>query len=75
MGIIKKFIHEELIPSEPDRHSNLLRVYRKEDDEIVIHFRNFKINLISPQEIHEWKYGFETALEEFLQGNYLENDI
>lgn len=75
MGAVKQIIHEELIASESDRHSNLLRVYRKDNDEIVIHFRNFKINLINPQEIQEWKYGFETALEKFLQGNFLQNDI
>ncbi len=51
MGIIKQLVHEELITSESDRHSNLLRVYRKDNDEVVIHFRNLKINLISPQEI------------------------
>ena len=75
MGIIKQFIHEELLSSEPDRHSNLLRVYRKENDEVVIHFRNFKINLISPQEIQEWKFGFETALEKFIKNKHLQNDI
>lgn len=75
MGIIKQTIHEELIENEPDRHSNLLRVYRKDNNEVVIHFRNFKINLITPQEIQEWKYGFQVALEKFLQDNLLENDI
>lgn len=75
MGIIKEMIHEELINTEPDRHSNLLRVYRKDNDEVVIHFRNFKINLISPQEIQEWKYGFQIALEKVLKDNILQNDI
>lgn len=75
MGIIKELIHEEIIITEPDRHSNLLRVYRKENDEIVIHFRNFKINLITPLEIAEWKHGFSIALEKVLKEELLENDI
>lgn len=75
MGIIQELIHEELISSEPDRHANLLRVYRKDNGEVVIHFRNLKINLISPQEIQEWKFGFQQALDRVLTENFLENDI
>lgn len=75
MGIIKEFIYDEIIESESDRHSNLLRVYQKDNGEVVIHFRNLKINLITPQEIAEWRHGFSVALEEMLKNNYLENDI
>ncbi len=75
MGVIKELIHEELIPSESDRHSNLLRIYKKDNEEIVIHFRNLKINLITPFDIKEWRYGFQIALEKFKEGKFLENDI
>lgn len=73
MGIVKQLIFDELISPKADRHSNLLRIYRKDNNEIVIHFRNLKINLITPDEIQEWKDGFTEALKN-LKDN-LKNDI
>lgn len=75
MGKVKTVIEDRLIPSEPDRNSNRIYIYRKPNDEVSIHFRNIKITLITPEEIKEWREGFKIALEEFKKGNYLENDI
>lgn len=74
MGKIQKIYQEALIDPTPDRNSNLLRVYEKDNGEVIIHFRNFKINLIGDQRA-EWKYGFTEALRELQENNYLENDI
>lgn len=62
MGVIKKIFHERLVNEAPDRNANLLRVYEKDNCEVVIHFRNLKINLITQEEIREWKEGFTEAL-------------
>ncbi len=75
MGVIQTLIHDELIDGESDRHSNLLRIYRKLNGEIVIHFRNLKINLLNKHEIDEWKIGFTEALKKLNENNYLNNDL
>jgi hypothetical protein len=74
MGKIKTTFVDELIPESSDRNSNRLRVYKAPNDEVTIHFRNFKIVLHTPEEIQEWKEGFKTALEN-LRPQDLENDI
>ena len=73
MGKIDKTYADELIPETSDRNSNRLRVYRAPNGEVTIHFRNMKIVLLSPEEIKEWKEGFQTALDNL--GEELKNDI
>jgi len=70
MGAIKKTFYERLINEVPDRNANLVRVYEKDNGEVVIHFRNLKINLLTQEEIREWKEGFTEALKNYEAGSY-----
>lgn len=64
MGKINRVIHQQLISPEPDRQSNLLKVYENASGELVIRFRNLKILLIGEQK-QEWVQGFKEALENY----------
>ena len=75
MGVVKNIIEDRLIPSSPDRNANRIYIYRKPNNEVVIHFRNLKITLLDEEEIQEWKRGFQIALEKFKKGDYFKNDI
>lgn len=65
MGIIKKTYYERIIDEVADRNANLVKVYEKDNGEVVIHFRNLKIVLLTNEEIKEWKTGFTQALKEY----------
>lgn len=75
MGKVETTIADVLISEVPDRNANRIRIYRMENGEVIIHFRNFKIMLLTPQEITEWRNGFAFALEELRMNDYLKNDI
>ena len=75
MGKVAQTYYDKLISEIPDRNSNRVRVYRKDNDEVVIHFRNLKITLFTEPEIQEWKEGFKQALEELRAKDYFKNDI
>ncbi len=75
MGKVKDKIYDKLISEIPDRNSNRVRVYRKDNDEVVIHFRNLKITLFTEPEIQEWKEGFKQALDILKEKDYFKNDI
>ena len=75
MGQIQRIVYEKLIEPEPDRNSNLLRVYHAPNSEVVIHFRNLKIVLHNDEEIAMWKNGFAEALKKLRDKRYFENDI
>lgn len=75
MGKVKTTFYDKLIPETPDRNPNRVRVYEKENGEVVIHFRNLKITLFTEMEIKEWKEGFKEALELVRQHDYLKNDL
>lgn len=75
MGKVDQQIADVLISPTPDRNSNRIRVYRKDNGEVVIHFRNIKITLLTPVERQQWKEGFEKALSELRQHNYFPNDL
>lgn len=75
MGKVKHTYEDKLIAEVPDRNANRIRVYEMENGEVVIHFRNFKINLLTKQEQEEWKKGFTEALKKLREGDYFANDI
>lgn len=75
MGKILKTVADVLIAPTPDRNANRVRVYRKENGEAVIHFRNLKVTLLTPEDILEWKAGFLAALTEVKAKDYLKNDL
>ena len=75
MGKVQKTYYDKLISEVPDRNSNRVRVYRKENGEVVIHFRNFKLTLLTDEEITEWRDGMREALRAFEEGNYFPNDL
>lgn len=75
MGKVEKAFYDKLISEIPDRNANRVRVYEKDNGEVVIHFRNLKITLFTKDEIREWQQGFEQALNELQNKNYFENDI
>lgn len=75
MGKISKTVADELLSPIPDRNANRVRAYRKENGEVVIHFRDLKITLLTPQEIAEWGVGFQTALANLQKKDYLKNDL
>lgn len=75
MGKVEKKIYDKLIPEIPDRNSNRVRVYKKDNGEVVIHFRNLKITLFTDEEISEWKDGFKEALETLREKDYFKNDL
>lgn len=74
MGKVLKTIADELISPAPDRNANRVRVYQKDNGEVVVHFRNFKLMLFS-HEVQEWKEGFTKALAELRAKDYLKNDL
>jgi len=74
MGKVKETYYDKLISDTSDRNSNRIRVYRKMDDEVVIHFRNLKITLFR-DDIAEWKEGFTQALKELQDKDYFRNDL
>lgn len=73
MGLIDTVYYDELCSPEPSRNCNRIRVYRKPNREVVIHYRDFKITLLTEEEIQEWKQGFAEALRNI--GNKFENDL
>ena len=73
MGLIDAVYYDELCSSEASRNCNRIRVYRKPNREVVIHYRDFKITLLNEEEIQEWKHGFATALRNI--GDKFENDL
>jgi hypothetical protein len=75
MGKVQKTYYDKLISEIPDRNANRVRVYRKDNGEVVIHFRNLKITLFTEMEIQEWKDGFTQALEELRAKDYFKNDL
>ncbi len=75
MGKVEKKIYDKLISEIPDRNANRVRVYRKDNGEVVIHFRNLKITLFTEPEIQEWKEGFTQALETLREKDYFKNDL
>lgn len=75
MGKIMRIIDDRLVSPVPDRNANRVRVYEMEDGVVVIHFRNFKIQLLTPQERAEWREGFGQALLELRRKDYFKNDI
>lgn len=74
MGKILKKVDERLIDPHPDRNANIIRIYRKENGEAVIHFRNLKIMLL-PHEVAEWSGGFAVALNALRAKGYMKNDL
>lgn len=74
MGKVAAKVAEKLIDPIPDRNANIIRVYRKDNGEAVIHFRNFKLTLLE-HEVAEWRAGFRDALAAFRAGGYLKNDL
>lgn len=74
MGKIDKKIADVLIDPSPDRNANRVRAYKKDNGEVVVHFRNFKI-MLTPHEAEEWRAGFRQALRELKDKNYLKNDL
>lgn len=75
MGKVSKYYYDRLIDPIPDRNGNRVRVYEMDNGEVVIHFRNLKINLLTEEERREWKEGFTEALKNLREGNYFENDL
>lgn len=75
MGKVMRTVADVLVSPEPDRNSNRIRVYEMEDGVVVIHFRNFKIQLLTPQERAEWREGFAIALATLREKDYFKNDL
>lgn len=75
MGKILTTIEDKLILPVPDRNPNRIHIYKNHLGEVTIHFRNFKIVLLTPEEIREWSQGFGVALDNFKRSNYFKNDI
>ncbi len=75
MGKVDHKVADALIDPQPDRSANRIRVYRMENGEVVIHFRNFKIQLLTPAEIAEWREGFTEALAKVRERDILKNDL
>lgn len=75
MGKVIRPVADKIVAPIPDRNANRIRIYEKENGEMVIHFRNFKIMLLSTTEIAEWATGFRQALEELRKHNYMQNDL
>lgn len=75
MGKINKVFEDKLVNPIPDRFSNRVKVQQAPNGEVTIHFRNFKIVLLTPEEIAEWRDGFREALRNLRAGDYLKNDI
>lgn len=75
MGKVDHKVADLLIDPHPDRNANRIRIYRMENGEVTIHFRNFKIQLLSPQEIAEWREGFTQALRTLREKDILKNDL
>lgn len=75
MGQVFEKVEDKLIDPIPDRDANRLRIYKKESGEVAIHFRNFKLVLLDPQDIAEWRHGFTVALEELRKHDYFKNDL
>lgn len=74
MGKVMRRVADKLIDPHPDRNANRLRVYEKDNGEVIIHFRNFKIMLFA-HEVPEWREGFKKALAELHARGYLKNDL
>lgn len=75
MGKVIRPIADKIVSPAPDRNANRIRIYEKDNGEMVIHFRNFKIMLLTTTEIVEWTEGFRVALEELRKHNYMQNDL
>lgn len=73
MGKVLTTLYDELIDPIPDRNANRVRLYKAPNEEVTLHFRNLKIVLHTPEEINEWKHGFQTALQNL--GEHFKNDI
>jgi hypothetical protein len=74
MGKVQHVVADKLIEAAPDRNANRLRVYRKENGEVVIHLRELKIVLF-PHEVHEWAYGFTVARAKLVESGLMKNDL
>ena len=75
MGRVNKIIEDRLISPEPDRNANRIRIYTKDNEEVVIGFRNLKITLLTEEERTEWREGFAQALKTLKEKDYLKNDL
>lgn len=75
MGKVKNTVADVLVDPVPDRNANRVRVYEMDDGVVVIHFRNFKIQLLTPMEREEWRTGFAIALEKLREEDYFKNDL
>lgn len=73
MGLVDKVYYDELCSPTAGRNSNRIRVYRKPNNEVVIHYRDMKITLLTEDEIQEWKNGFKVALDNL--GDKFLNDL
>jgi hypothetical protein len=75
MGKVHRLIGDRLISPSPDRWANRLKVYQKDNGEVVIDFRNIKITLLTDEERREWKEGMAQALKTLREKDYLKNDL
>lgn len=75
MGKVAQTIYDELCPPVAGRNNNRIRVYRMPNNEVVIHYRDLKINLLTVEEQEEWRCGFAEALKKLEEGQYFLNDI
>lgn len=75
MGKPEKVFYDKTLPELADRCQNRIRVYQKDNGEVVINYRNVKITLFTPDEIREWKDGMAEALEKLRKENYFPNDL
>jgi hypothetical protein len=73
MGKVDHIVKERLLKDHADRSPNLLRVYKSPNGEVVIHYRNLKIVLLTPEEQIEWVMGFKTALDNL--GDHFKEDL
>ena len=74
MGKPIKIYEDKILPDIADRAHNRIKVYEKDNGEVVINYRNFKIMLFK-EEIPEWRDGFREALKNLEEGGYFKNDI
>lgn len=75
MGKVQRAIADVLIPEIGDRDGNRIRIYQKDNGEVVIHFRQMKITLMNMTEILEWSEGFKKAREELDRLGVMKNDL
>lgn len=75
MGKIQRAVADKIIADVADRNANRIRVYQKENGEVVIHYRQTKITLLNTTEIVEWSEGFRIALAEFNKKKLMPNDL